>query len=257
MVLVSNRLIHKHTKDKEVKEMFYLLQSDIEVQSYLRMSNIMAVERLIYNDHGSLHAKIVAGSALEILKRITKLIEPSVVENQVCDLTGAKIVVLCGSYLHDLGNSIHRVNHELSSCFLAAPILDRLLAEIYPDDSRLVFRLKSEVLHCIYSSDENIPCLSVEAGVTTVADGTDMAEGRTRIPYNKGKMDIHSLSALAIKKVTIESGRLKPVSIKVHMENPAGVYQIEEVLAKKLKTSGISQLVEVNAILKGQEIKTL
>ena len=84
-----------------------------------------------------------------------------------------------------------------------------------------------------------------------------MAEGRTRIPYNKGKKDIHSLSALAINKVEIEGGRLKPVSIKVHMENPAGVYQIEEVLGKKLKTSGISQLVEVNAILNGQEIKTL
>lgn len=237
--------------------MYDLLQNDIEVQSYLKMSNIMAVERLSYNDHGPVHAKIVAGSALEIFKRITRVIEPSIVEYKVGDLTGAKIVVLCGSYLHDLGNSIHRTNHEFSSCLLAAPMLDRLLMEIYPDDSHLVYRLKSEILHCIYSSDEKVPCLSIEAGVTTIADGTDMAGGRTRIPYNKGKKDIHSLSALAINKVAIESGRLKPVSIKVHMENPAGVFQIEEVLARKLKTSGISQLVEVNAILKGQEIKTL
>jgi metal-dependent HD superfamily phosphatase/phosphodiesterase len=257
MVLVSNRLIHQHTKDPEIKQMFEIMQNDLEIQSYLRMSNIMAVNRLGHNDHGPVHAKIISGSALEIFKLITKEIEPSSVTDQISDLIGAKIVVLCGSYLHDLGNSIHRNSHEFNSCILAAPILDRLLSRVFPDDPGLVYRLKCETLHCIFSHYDDVQCLSVEAGVASVADGTDMAEGRSRLPFKGGKTDIHSLSALAIKKVTIEKGEEKPVSIKVYMDNPAGVFQIEEVLGKKLQTSGIKQFVEVVAIQNGRELKTL
>jgi len=40
------------------------------------------------------------------------------------------------------------------------------------------------------------------------------------------------------------------------MDNPAGVFQIEEGLEPKIKTSGIEHLVEVVALEKGREIKT-
>ena len=88
-----------------------------------------------------------------------------------------------------------------------------------------------------------------------MADGTDMAEGRARIPYRTGKVDIHSLSALSITKVEIEKGDKKPVQILVSMDNPAGVFQIEQVLERKMKTSGIQDLVEVIALEKGVEIR--
>jgi hypothetical protein len=82
-----------------------------------------------------------------------------------------------------------------------------------------------------------------------------MAHGRTRIPYRTGKVDIHSLSALSITKVEIEKGRHKPVRILVNMNNPAGIFQIEEVMEKKIQTSGIDHLVEVIALEKGVEIR--
>ena len=107
----------------------------------------------------------------------------------------------------------------------------------------------------IFSHDEEIGCLSVEAGAAKVADGTDMAGGRARIPYKTGKVDIHSLSALSITKVEIEAGERKPVQILVKMTNPAGVFQIEEVLERKISTSGIQDLVEVIALKKGIRIK--
>ena len=90
-----------------------------------------------------------------------------------------------------------------------------------------------------------------------IADGTDMAEGRSRVPYLSGKYDIHSLSAQAIKRVEIVEGDEKPVSIQVHMENPAGVFQIEEVMGRKIRSSGIPELVEVIATMNGKKIKTL
>jgi metal-dependent HD superfamily phosphatase/phosphodiesterase len=84
-----------------------------------------------------------------------------------------------------------------------------------------------------------------------------MAEGRARIPYRGGKVDMHSISATSIKRVDIEEGKYKPVSIKINMDNPSGVYQIEEVIGKKVETSGLSKYVELVAIENGREIKTV
>jgi len=255
MVVVSANLINSHLSEPKVEQMFRLMENDVEIQNTLRMSNIMAVERLKYNDHGPVHAKIAAGSALEIFELLTQEVTPTTVKNNVCSLEDAKIVVLCGSYLHDLGNSIHRVDHQSHSCIIANPILDRLLRNVYPDDLSLAVRLKSEILHCIFSHEDDVECLSLEAGAAKIADGTDMARGRTRIPYRTGKVDIHSLSALSITKVEVEKGKLTPVQIFVSMNNPAGVFQIEEVLERKLKTSGIQDLVDIIALDKGIQIR--
>jgi hypothetical protein len=257
MNTVSSRLVHRNLGEPAVRETFRLLEGDAEVQSYLRMANVMAVKRLVYNDHGPVHARITAGSALEILRLASEAVEPSCVANGVGDHENAKVIVLCGAYLHDVGNAVHRDCHEQNGLVLAAPILERVLGRVYPYDPELVFRLKSETLHTIYSSDDKVPCLSVEAGVVTVADGTDLAEGRSREPYRGGKNDIHSVSALAIKRVNIGEGDQKPVKIQVEMTNPAGIFQVQEVLGRKLKSSGLDDLVEISAVMDGREVKPL
>jgi metal-dependent HD superfamily phosphatase/phosphodiesterase len=256
LVTVNNRLIHRHLSDPKVSRVYSLLESDTEVQSLLRMANVMAVERLNYNDHGPTHARITAGSALEIFDLITKAVEPSSVAQSGLRYDDAKVAVLCGAYLHDIGNAVHRLGHEAISTYLAAPILDRLFPAVYAEDPALMYRVKSETLHTIYASDDKVPCLSVEAGVVTVADGTDMAEGRSREPFKGGSNSIHSVSAFAIKQVELEKGDTKPVSIRVHMENPAGIFQIEEVIGRKLASSGLRDLIEVSALMNGEEIKT-
>jgi hypothetical protein len=200
---------------------------------------------------------MIAGSALEIFKLLTTRVEPSSVANGVCGYDDANLIVLLGAYLHDLGNAIHRVDHEKNSIALAMGPLDRLLNRVYHDDPELGFRVKCEVLHVLFSSDDAVSCLSVEAGTVTIADATDMAEGRSRVPYLAGKNEIHSISARAIKQVSIEHGKEKPCSIHVAMENPAGIFQIEKVLGKKIKSSGIRELVEVIATMNGKKIKTL
>ena len=75
----------------------------------------MAVNRLMYNDHGPVHSKIVSGVALEILK---DYVTPSIVKDKIGELIDSKIVVLCGSYLHDIGNAVHRELHhfECKNC---------------------------------------------------------------------------------------------------------------------------------------------
>ena len=96
-----------------------------------------------------------------------------------------------------------------------------------------------------YTHENEFQCLTIEAGAAKVADGTDMAKGRARIPYKTGKRDIHGISAMAIQRVDLERGKEKAVRINVEMSNPAGVFQIEDVLGKKIKTSGIQNHIEI------------
>ncbi|HIH96343.1 MAG TPA: HD domain-containing protein [Thermoplasmata archaeon] len=258
MVRVSPILIYKHIKkDPQLKTSFHLLENDDVVQSFLKMTNVMTVKRLNYNDHGITHSKITSGSALEILDiLIERGITSSVVEDKLGSMDDAKQIVLFGAYLHDVGNAIHRSMHHLNGCIIANPILDRLLPKIYSNTKKLI-TIKDEILHSIFSHDESVQSLTKESGIISVADGTDMAEGRARMPYKAGKVDIHSISALSIKSVEISRGDEgeKPVQINVNMGNPAGVFQIEEVLNKKIATSGIQEFIKVVALQDERRVK--
>jgi metal-dependent HD superfamily phosphatase/phosphodiesterase len=131
------------------------------------------------------------------------------------------------------------------------------LPEIYPQDLEVRTQVQCEILHSIYAHDEQEQCLSIEAGIAKIADGTDMASGRARFPYRVEDTDIHSLSALAITRVAIEKSTNDRIRLIIYMKNPAGVFQIEEVLEEKIRTSGLTENVEVLGIYRGKLIKTL
>ncbi|MEM0212145.1 MAG: HD domain-containing protein [Candidatus Methanomethylicia archaeon] len=247
MVEVSQTLIKRYLNNGKILKAWNMLERSIEIQTLLKMSNIMAVKRLKYNDHGPVHSRITSGAALEILKIISKHRTPNVILDHGMNMEDAQLTILLGAYLHDIGNCIHRIQHPQNGCYIIEKPLNKILRNIY-DRLEDRVKIKCEVLHCIYSSDDEIQCLSLEAGIVKVADGLDMAEGRARIPYDLGKKDIHSLSALAIKRVEIEEGNIKPLKIKVVMENPAGIFQIQNVLMKKISTSGLRDLIEITAI---------
>ncbi len=257
MVVVSPQLIYTYTRRHPLLlRAWRILEEDHELQQLLKLSNVMAVTRLKYNDHGPVHAKIVSGSALELFNL---LLEGGVKPTTLQDGTASSIeesmlIVMLGAYMHDIGNSLHRNMHELHGYILAKPILDRILPDIIGFEKLVPIR--QEVLHAIYSTDYNVKCLTIEAGVVKIADGTDMAEGRARVPYKLGKIDMHSVSALSIKRVEIERGAERPVRINVYMSDRAGLFQVLEVLMPKIHTSGIGQYFEITAYVDGEELVT-
>ena len=257
MVLVNFKLVYSKVKAyPRLSKFFKMLEADSEVQTLLKMANVMAVTRLFYNDHGVVHSRTVAGSALEIMDILErKGVQPSIVRDGEGDYEDSRIVVLGGSYLHDIGNSLHRDMHHVYGTYLADRILRRMLLKLYGGDKHKATVLKQEILHAILSHEDALTPLTVEAGVVKVADGTDMAEGRARIPYKLGKSDIHSFSALAIKRVEVEEGESRPVKILVDMENEAGVFQVEQVLGVKIKGSGIADMIEVEVLRRGELLK--
>ncbi len=247
MAVVGPDLVEKHVRDSSIlSRMWKLLTGDPEVQELLRMSNVNAVKRLLYNDHGPVHARIVAGSALEIWSILhdAGIQASGIVDETLPDDEHVRLVILTASYLHDIGNSIHRLNHEFAGALLARDILSRILPQVV-DDVRLRTRIISEVMHAIYATNMDVEALTVEASIVKVADATDMAEGRARYPYAKGKADIHAISALSIKKVILKPGNHRPLRIEIEMEDLAGLFQVERILLPKIRTSKIREHIEI------------
>jgi metal-dependent HD superfamily phosphatase/phosphodiesterase len=235
---------------------YRLVSSDPEVQSLWYMSNVMAVSRLKYNDHGPVHAHIVAGVALYLYQLLrsrgveSTLIKDGVVESE--EYTW--LVPLLGGLLHDIGNSVHRYMHEAIGALLAKPIIEKVLEKLV-EDLAVRVRLRQEIMHAIHCTNYDVECLTVEAGCVKVADGLDMAEGRARIPYKLGGISIHSVSALSVKQVEIVPSEKKPIRVNVYMSERAGIFQVDEVFMPKLSTTPLKNLVEVYVIVGNTVLK--
>ncbi len=249
-----DEMIDKHDL---LRRAYEVLAEDPEVQELWEMANTMAVKRLKYNDHGPVHARIAAGAALYLYDLLLSSgVEPTLIrDNVVDDVEYTWLIPLYGALLHDIGNSIHRDLHEKLGSILAKPILDRTLEKII-NDYRLRIRLRQEIMHSIHCTAYDVNCLTYEAGTVKVGDGLDMAEGRARVPYRLGGITIHSVSALSIKKVEVIKGDKTPIKILVHMTERAGIFQVDEVLMPKLKSTPLRDLVEIYAIVNGEPLKT-
>ena len=88
--------------------------------------------------------------------------------------------------------------------------------------------------------------------IVRVADALDMAKGRSRIPFESGRVSIHSLSAAAIEEVRIRSGTDGKVLIEIEMNNSAGLFQVDNLLRSKLRGSGLEDHIEVEATHRGR-----
>ncbi|MFW9849766.1 MAG: hypothetical protein ACFFF4_11535 [Candidatus Thorarchaeota archaeon] len=234
-------------------EMYQYLHGAPKVQSYLRTANRMAVSRLGYTDHGAVHAEVATWNALRALDILDVTFKPNIVAEGIGDSDDARLVVLASTYLHDLGMVIHRQEHYQAAIQLAQPILETKLDHIYDDPGKSADIL-SAILHGIYSHEDDIQCLTLEAGITKIGDGCDMTKGRTMVPFHQGKVDIHSVSAMAINDVILEKGEDKPLNITVAMDNPAGVFQVEAVLVKKISTSGLKDQINIEVLVNGDRL---
>jgi metal-dependent HD superfamily phosphatase/phosphodiesterase len=213
-------------------------------------------ERLGMSDHSWVHVQIVLNISLRLLRLLARAgIEPAMVTDHGMGRRDAEVVVAGGALLHDVGMSIHRTDHEAYSLFLAERKLRELLADAYPEPQRTV--VVSETLHAIIGHRRRGDPYTLEAGVVRVADALDMAQGRSRVPVDAGRVGIHSLSAAAIDEVTIEGGEDLPVTVEIKMNNSAGIFQVDDLLATKLRGTPLEGHVEVVAKIEGETEKRL
>jgi len=239
-------------ENAKLKELVDAIKKDVKLNTLWKCSNIMAIDRMGYTDHGPTHVKIVANSALQILRILIRNgVTPSIVKNYGMKNEDAEIVIVLGSIFHDLGMVVKRSEHESFSAMLAFDFVDKLLRATYSTEERTI--ICSEVLHAIVSHESPIKPLTVEAGIIRIADALDMEKGRARIPFEAGKVDIHSVSALSIERVELLEGKEKPITIRIRMTNSAGVFQIDTLLKPRIENSGLEKYIHVFAEITGEK----
>ncbi len=242
-----DEILHNYPNAKKI---FQALQEDEETQTLLNLANYIAVRKLGYNDHGPIHAMITAANGLSLLKIILKndVLPLDSVKGLGLSVDDAHLITVAGCFLHDVGNAIHRRQHESFSLVMAKGILDRLLPSIYPETTKRTEVLE-QILHAIFSHDPAGTALTVEGAIVSIADGCDITKGRGRLAFDLGKHDIHSISALSIESVEIAEGKEKPIEIRVKMTNSAGIYQVQETLGSKVARSPLRNHIEIVADL--------
>jgi metal-dependent HD superfamily phosphatase/phosphodiesterase len=253
---IAKAQVHAPTRGNRKLERFLeAVNADERVRVWWYMAQITS-ERLGMSDHSWVHVQVVLNIGLRLLRLLTKAgIEPAMVTDHGMKDRDAEVVVAGGALLHDVGMSIHRVDHEAYSLFLVQERLQSLLADSYDEPKRTV--VISEILHSIIGHRRRGEPYTLEAGVVRVADALDMAEGRSRLPVEGGQYGIHALSAAAIDEVRIEAGEERPVKVEIQMNNSAGIFQVDDLLATKLRGTPLEGHVEVIAQVPGETEKRL
>jgi metal-dependent HD superfamily phosphatase/phosphodiesterase len=241
--------------NRVLRELIERANRDASLKALWHAANVNAVTRLQINDHSWVHVQIVTNIGLKLLRELRRTgVEPGMVSDYGMREEDAEVVVVLGCLMHCLGMAIHRTGHEEMSLFLAADRLPALLEGVYEEPERTI--VEAEVLQTIISHRSDGRPLSVEAGIVRVADALDMAKGRSRIPFEAGRVSIHSLSAAAIEEVHIRSSQGR-VLIEVEMNNSSGLYQVDNLLRSKLRGSGLEPHIDVVATIEGESEKRL
>ena len=212
--------------------------------------------RLGMSDHSWVHIQIVLNIALRMFRLMSRRgVEPAMVSDYGMSARDAEVVIAAGCLLHCTGMAIHRTDHEAYSLFMAADKLSALLAAAYEEPERSV--VAAEAMHAIIGHRRHGEPYTLEAGIVRVADALDLAKGRSRVSFEEGRPNIHSLSAAAIDEVRIEAGDERAVRIEIAMNNSSGIFQVDELLATKLRGSGLEDHVEVIARIDAEHEKRL
>ena len=253
---VAEAKVHAPTRGNRKLEAFLeAVNADERVRAWWYMAQLTS-ERLEMSDHSWVHVQVVLNIALRLVRLLAKAgVEPAMVTDHGMKQRDAEVVIAGGALMHDAGMSIHRADHEAFSLFLVSDRIDSLLEGIYEEPERTV--VIAETLHAIIGHRRRGEPYTLEGGVVRVADALDMAQGRSRLPIEGGQFGIHALSAAAIDEVRIEAGEERPISIEIEMNNSAGVFQVDDLLATKLRGTPLEGHVEVIAQVQGETEKRL
>lgn len=254
-----NRKILKQLSGKS-KELAELLLNDNEIRAMQEYGNTVSIKRLGYNDHGPVHMRVVLLNAITIMNLLKDAgIKTNLEAEEIGSFEDSLAAVMLASFLHDLGMTIGRQDHELHSTYLSYPIIDRLLAVYYGENLIKRVAVRALAIEGIIGHMAHHTIHSIEAGVILIADGCDMERGRARIPLYLNTApkagDIHKYSANSIERVKIEAGDELPIKITIRMSAEVGFFQVEEVLLTKIDKSPVKPFVELYAAARDGEVK--
>jgi hypothetical protein len=214
------------------------INADEELWQWWRCANVNAVERLGLDDHGEVHIRIVANAALKLLRLLCAAGQlPGAVAQHHLSAEEAEVIVVLAAALHDVGLAVHGEQAGLFGPMLTHLKAKELLSGLYPIRKRAI--LMAEVMHAITTQQNRTPCLTLEAGVLTLANALDLAAGRARWP---------GALTPAVSEVLIRKGQRLPVCVELRLAPDADGFPVDDWLSPALTRSALSPWVEVVAL---------
>ena len=221
--------------NRRLERFLEAVNADTHVKALWHVSAVNASRRLGLTDHSWVHIQIVLNIGLRLGRLLFRRgIVPSVTADYAMSDHDAEVVIAAACLFHCVGMSIHRNDHERYSLFLTADRLGSLLATAYEEPERTV--IASEAMHAIIGH---------------------RSKGGEPFTVEAGRLDIHSISAYAIEDVKISPGEDRAVRVEIAMSNSAGIFQVDELLANKLRGSGLEEHIEVIARIDAEHEKRL
>ena len=241
--------------NRRLEKLLAAVDADLQVKAWWHAAGINAA-RLHMSDHSWVHIQIVLNIALRLARLLFRAgVTPSIVADHGMKQRDAEVVIAAAALLHCVGMSVHRTDHEAYSLFLCADKLPELLDGVYEEPERSI--VVAEAMHAVISHRSRGNPLTIEGAIVRVADALDMAKGRSRVPFEAGHTNIHSVSAYAIDEVRIGAGEEKAVRIEIDMNNSAGIFQVDEGLGTKLRGTPLAEHLEVIARIEAEHEERL
>ncbi len=242
--------------NRKLEALIEAANGDDQLKAWWYVSAINATRRLGMSDHSWVHIQIVLNMALRLARLLFRRgVSPGLEADYGMTHRDAEVAIAAACLFHCVGMQVHRTDHEAYSLFLTADKLGELLSGLYDEPERSI--VVAEALHAVIGHRRRGEPFTVEAGIVRVADALDMARGRSRVPFEAGHRNIHSLSAYAIEEVKVSAGRDRAVRVEILMSNSAGIFQVDELLATKLRGSGLEEHIEVVARVEAEHEERL
>lgn len=239
--------------NKKLEKIESYANENPHIRQYWKCANTIAKKRMQLNDHGEKHVEIVANRGLRLLRLLKDHKTPGIMEDYDMTYEEAELVLGTAAFLHDTGHIIHRYKHSEYSLPIADDLIEELLGDMY--DKREIVILKSEILHAIQSHHKKANPLTLEASILRVADSLDIEKGRARHEDDLKHQSIHSISAMAIDNVSLGPGDEKPVEINITMTDSSGIFQMDQLMRKKIEGTGLEDVIHVRARVEEEEEK--
>lgn len=230
----------------KTKQMYAAILKNPELRALWDACNYITLKKLFYSDHGPIHGFVAARNALAILQILKGgKILTDLIRDDRADWDDVHLVIMTAALFHDIGNAVHRELHWLTGPILFQQAIYEELRKIYNVEKATFFKVY--LFNIIYSHESNVRKVTMEASIVGLGDYTDMTQGRAVGILNKGKYNIHTVSASAIERVLITPGHKKPIRITVELSNSAGIFHVEEALVKNLLSGTLKDYVEIIA----------
>jgi len=137
----------------KANEVANLVFNDEEIHCYQELANTVSIKRLGFNDHGPVHMRKVTLNAMRMFNILMDAkIQPNLVKEEIGNEEDSRIAVLLAAFLHDIGMSIGRQSHEISSFILANNILERILKTAFPGQLTRQIAVKTTALESVIAN---------------------------------------------------------------------------------------------------------